>query len=63
LGTYPGSLGNYAGIDLGLPVVTVELAAAGIMPSDGEISDMWIDLVRWLSSEMPKIKAKSHDNK
>jgi hypothetical protein len=57
LGTYPGSLGNYAGVDLDLPVVTVELAAAGIMPSDKEISAMWIDLVRWLSREMPKIKA------
>lgn len=58
LGTYPGSLGNYAGVDLGLPVVTVELAAAGVMPSDTEISAMWIDLVRWLSREMPKIKAE-----
>lgn len=58
LGTYPGSLGNYAGVDLGLPVVTVELAAAGVMPSDKEISAMWIDLVRWLSREMPKIKAE-----
>jgi len=58
LGTYPGSLGNYAGIDLGLPVVTVELAAAGVMPSDAEISTMWVDLVRWLSREMPKIRAE-----
>jgi protein MpaA len=58
LGTYPGSLGNYAGVDLGLPVVTVELAAAGVMPSDAEISAMWIDLVRWLSRETPKIRAE-----
>lgn len=54
LGTYPGSLGNYAGVDLNIPVVTVELPSAGIMPSRQEISTMWIDLVRWLIREVPK---------
>lgn len=64
LGTYPGSLGNYAGVDLDLPVITVELASAGIMPSNGEISAMWVDLIRWLSREMPKIsKSKQQDKK
>ena len=48
LGTYPGSLGNYAGTHLQIPVVTVELPYAGIMPSKLEISKIWIDLVRWL---------------
>ncbi len=57
LGTYPGSLGNYAGSTLDIPVVTVELASAGIMPSDKEISRMWVDLVRWLRSEVPKQRA------
>lgn len=55
LGTYPGSLGNYAGVDLNIPVVTVELASAGIMPKDQEISRMWIDIVRWLKREVPKL--------
>ena len=54
LGTYPGSLGNYAGVDLGIPVVTEELASAGTMPSKREISRMWLDLVRWLKKEVPK---------
>jgi len=48
LGVYPGSLGNYAGVDLEKPIVTVELASAGILPGKGEISDMWDDLVGWL---------------
>ena len=48
LGVFPGSLGNYAGVDLNIPIVTVELASAGIMPSRAEISDMWDDLVKWL---------------
>jgi len=54
LGTYPGSLGNYGAHSLLLPVVTVELASAGIMPSKKEIRGMWMDLVRWLKTEVPK---------
>lgn len=54
LGTYPGSLGNYAGVDLKLPIVTIELPSAGIMPSNKEVSRMWVDLVRWLAKELPK---------
>jgi hypothetical protein len=48
MGTYPGSLGNYAGMHLGVPVVTLELPHAGIMPSKSQISHLWRDLVRWL---------------
>jgi hypothetical protein len=55
LGTYPGSLGNYAGVDLNIPVVTVELASAGIMPPEKEVSRMWIDIIRWLRTEIPKM--------
>ncbi len=56
LGIYPGSLGNYAGVDLDIPVVTVELASAGIMPSNKEVTKMWVDLVGWLRKELPKRK-------
>lgn len=48
LGVYPGSLGNYAGVDLKLPVITVELKSAGIMPPPHEIHSMLTDLVEWL---------------
>jgi protein MpaA len=48
MGTYPGSLGNYAGLHLGVPVVTLELPHAGIMPTGSQISHLWTDLVRWL---------------
>ena len=54
LGTYPGSLGNYAGEQLNIPVVTVELPYAGIMPSDKEIRRIWVDLVAWLRRHIPK---------
>jgi protein MpaA len=50
LGVYPGSLGNYAGLDMQIPVVTLELPSAGILPKDEEIRVMWRDLVAWLDS-------------
>ncbi len=52
LGVYPGSLGNYAGIDLQMPIITVELKSAGIMPSRQEVDAMWLDLVRWLGVQL-----------
>lgn len=48
LGVFPGSLGSYAGLDLKVPVITVELPQAGIMPSKEDIRGMWEDLVAWL---------------
>ena len=51
LGVYPGSLGNYGGLDLGIPVITLELPSAGIMPSRAEIENMWVDLNKWLSDK------------
>lgn len=54
LGTYPGSLGRWAGIHLGLPVVTIELPSAGIMPTPVQQEDMWMDLVRYLRNRLPK---------
>jgi len=57
LGTYPGSLGNYAGAQRAIPVVTIELPHAGIMPSAGEIDRIWTDLVRWLLRRFPERSA------
>lgn len=54
LGTYPGSLGQYAGKHLNIPVITVELPYAGIMPSDAESLRIWTDLVSWLKNNIPK---------
>lgn len=54
LGIYPGSLGNYAGVYKNIPVVTIELTSAGIMPSRTDISHMWDDLIVWLQKEVPK---------
>lgn len=48
LGTYPGSLGNYAGINLNVPVITLELPHAWEMPTQKESTLIWEDIVRWL---------------
>lgn len=52
LGAYPGSLGNYAGRSLSLPVITPELHYAGIMPTDAQIAGMWNDLIEWLDTHV-----------
>ncbi|MDQ6957277.1 MAG: M14 family murein peptide amidase A [Mariprofundaceae bacterium] len=54
IGVYPGSLGNSAGIQHRIPVVTVELPYAGIMPSKQQTSKMWTDLIHWLRYNIPK---------
>ncbi len=48
LGTYPGSLGNYGWFVKQIPVMTIELKHAGIMPKPKDIDRMWIDLIRWI---------------
>lgn len=52
LGVYPGSLGNFAGIKLGIPVLTPELPHAGIMPSGAQVKRMWADLNEWLDENV-----------
>ena len=54
MGTYPGSLGRFAGVHLGLPVVTIELPSAGIMPTPDDQRRMWVDLVSWLRRNVPQ---------
>ena len=60
LGTYPGSLGNYAGIQKEIPVVTIELPYAGIMPTAAQISSIWTDLVGWLRNNMNRKNSASN---
>lgn len=48
LGTYPGSLGNYGWFVKQIPVMTIELKHAGIMPKKKDMDRMWSDLVHWI---------------
>ncbi len=53
LGTYPGSLGNYAGVKRGIPVVTIELPSANQAMSQVQAHDMWADMLVWLGKTIP----------
>ena len=52
LGTYPGSLGNYAGIQRKIPVLTLELPNATAMPSQKELAEIWSDMIKWLRVQL-----------
>lgn len=53
LGTYPGSMGNFAGIDIGVPVITLELPHAGILPALSQSQRIWGDMLGWLEQNLP----------
>jgi protein MpaA len=53
VGIFPGSLGNYGGVHKGVPVVTIELPNSMRTPLDSEMRQMWIDLLRWMSTKLP----------
>ena len=59
LGTYPGSLGNYAGINRNIPVITLELPHAWEMPSKDESIKIWEDIVRWLKNNVNSEQASN----
>ena len=52
LGTFPGSLGRYAGEHLNIPVLTIELSSAGRMPTEKEIVQMWQDIEDWTHQKL-----------
>jgi murein peptide amidase A len=48
LGVYPGSMGNYGGLVRQIPVITIELPHAGVMPSLHDQKVLWDDLLAWV---------------
>jgi hypothetical protein len=52
VGIFPGSLGNYGGVHKGVPVVTIELPSAIRTPTEAEMRQMWLDLVRWMDERL-----------
>jgi len=62
LGTCPGSLGRYAGVHKNIPVVTIELGSAGRMPSQKEVSHIWMDLVQWMKVTSKQIRSVSTES-
>lgn len=62
LGTYPGSLGNYAWLKLKIPVITLELPNSEVMPMQAELDSIWMDLVSWLQDDLPKTRLAVNAN-
>ena len=54
LGVFPGSLGYYSGLQLKVPVVTIELEHALDDPPAKESAAMWNDLIEWLDKHLPE---------
>ncbi|HVK54797.1 MAG TPA: M14 family zinc carboxypeptidase [Burkholderiales bacterium] len=54
LGVYPGSLGNYSGSQMNVPVITIELPHAMVLPSDPEVLRIWQDMLSWIRRNVPK---------
>lgn len=52
LGTFPGSLGRYAGEYLNIPVLTIELESAGSMPNEQDMLQIWQDMNDWIESKL-----------
>ncbi len=59
VGIFPGSLGNYGGVDKNVPVVTVELKHAIDPPSGKELDRMWEDLTEWIDKRLIKSNVKT----
>jgi murein peptide amidase A len=59
VGIFPGSLGNFAGVKLGIPVVTVELPQSFRPPQAVEVRQMWLDLMRWITERLMPARAQS----
>ena len=54
LGTYPGSMGRYVGVQKNIPMLTVELKRAGTMPSQKDIDLIWTDIQKWIDKKVLK---------
>lgn len=54
LGIYPGSLGNYAGVALRLPTITLELPHATDLPTNAQSQRIWSDMLAWLERNLPQ---------
>jgi len=52
LGTYPGSMGRYVGVQKNIPMLTVELKRAGTMPSETDIDLIWEDIQKWIAEKV-----------
>ncbi|WP_338846361.1 M14 family zinc carboxypeptidase [Massilia sp. W12] len=58
VGVYPGSLGNYLGVQRKLPIVTIELPNSLEMPPPPEVQRIWQDMLVWMRNNIHPVAAK-----
>ena len=51
-GTWPASLARYAGVIRNIPIITIELPFAEIMPTFNQVNGIWLDLVNRLDQQL-----------
>lgn len=59
VGVYPGSLGNYSGVQRGVPVITLELPHSMNMPTSFEQDRMWRDMLAWIKQRHRIMNSKT----
>ena len=52
VGVYPGSLGNYSGLNKKIPVLTIELPHASRLPDPKEMQGIWQDMQTWIRKNL-----------
>ncbi len=63
VGIYPGSLGNYAAMVRGIPVVTLELPSATRATTSADAKAMWGDFSSWLTRNARLVKSNVPEGK
>ncbi|MDR3352526.1 MAG: succinylglutamate desuccinylase/aspartoacylase family protein [Zoogloeaceae bacterium] len=61
LGVYPGSLGNFGGVFKNIPVITIELSHANVMPSAQEQRRIWDDMIHWIQRHILPVRNVRND--
>ena len=52
IATYPGSFNQYVGSEINIPIITIDLPYADVMPARSEIYEIWRNLVKWLNENL-----------
>ena len=52
IATSPGSFNQYVGARIDIPILTVELPYADVMPTKSEINEIWGSIIKWLNENL-----------
>jgi len=52
ISVFPGSFNQYIGTEMKIPILTIELPYADVMPAKSEINEIWRSLNKWLNEHL-----------